>query len=101
MRFGDFIHHHRSLFPLRDHGPDPGRPARDGAFGGADGPVHHRDSGDKGSVDLCVLSAAQISVLSVYLLSGVLDRYDRHAGSVLLFRSEAVRAAAAGSDSVK
>ena len=54
-----------------------------------------------GTVDLCVLSTAQIPVFPVYLLSGIVDRYDRHAGSVLLFRSEAVCAAAAGADSVR
>ena len=52
-------------------------------------------------MDLCVLSAAQIPVFPVYLLSVIVDRYDRHAGSVLLFRSEAVCAAAAGADSVR
>ena len=101
MRFGDFIHHHRSLFSLRDHGPDPRGSAGDGAFSGAHGPVSDRDSRDPCTVDLCVLPAAQVAVFSVHLLSGILDRYHHHAGGLLLVCEEEMHPAASGGTDIK
>lgn len=74
----------------------PGALLRNGTFGSAHGPVHYRDSGHKDPLDLCVLPAAQVSVFPLYLLSWIMDLYDRHAGSLLLLCAEAVRAPAEG-----
>ena len=101
MRTGDPVNHNGSLFPLRDHGPDPRGSAGDGAFSGAHGPVGDRDGGDPRAVDLCVLPSAQVAVLSVHLLSGILDRYHHHAGGLLLVCEEEMHPAASGGTDIK
>lgn len=85
MRTGNPVYYYSSLFPLRYHGSDSGRAERNGTLRSADGAVCDRNRGDQDPVDLCVISAAQIPVLPVYLLSGVMDRHDPHAGGMLLF----------------
>ena len=61
-----------------------------GHSAGADGAVGDRYGRDEDRVDLRILSASQVAVLPVYLLSGLLDRDDTHAGSVLLVCPEKV-----------
>ena len=90
MRHGDPVDHDSTVFPLRHHGSDPVSTSRDGALCCPYGIVRDRYSWDKDRVDLRILPASQIAVLPVHLLSGIMDRDNPHAGSVLLFRSEKV-----------
>ena len=96
MRLGNSLHHDSAVFSLRDHGSDPWRTAGHGAFRGADGTVGDRNGRYQDPVDLCVLPAPQISVFSLYFLSGFLDRHNSDAGGMLLFRQETVQKRTAG-----
>ena len=52
-------------------------------------------------MDLRVFPASQVAVFPLYLLSGIVDRDDPHAGSVFLFRSEKVYTAIKSSEWIK
>ena len=84
MWAGDPFDYNSSLFPLRNHGSDPWGTAWDGAFGSADGTVGDWYGRDQDPLGLCVFPTAQVLIFSVYFLSGFMDFYDCHAGSLLL-----------------
>src|SRR5699024_8604343 len=88
MRAGDPVHYNGAVFPVRDHGSDPGSAPWNGAFGGADDPLCDRNSGDEDHLDLRIFPAQPVAVLPFYLVSGLLDRHDPYAGGLLLVRPE-------------
>ena len=74
----------------------PGALRGDGTFGSSHGAVSDWNGGDQNFVDLCILSLSPVSVFPVYLLSGLLDRHDSHAGGVHLVCEKTVRDAEGG-----
>lgn len=85
---GNSVYYDSAVFPVRHYGSDTGCAAGNGTFGSAYGPVGNRNSGNKDCLDLRNVSAPQIALLSVYLLSGFLGHYDPYAGGMFLFRAE-------------
>ena len=52
--------------------------------------VYYRNCRNACSVDFCIFSTAQITVFSVYFLSGIVDCNNRNAGGMLLFCKKAL-----------
>ena len=61
-----------------------------GYSGSANGIVYYRNCRNACSVDFCIFSTAQITVFSVYFLSGIVDCNNRNAGGMLLFCKKAL-----------
>ena len=59
-------------------------------FRSANGIVYYRNCRNACSVDFCIFSTAQITVFSVYFLSGIVDCNNRNAGGMLLFCKKAL-----------
>lgn len=91
MRLGSAFHHHGAVFSLRDYGSFPWSYAGNGALRSTDDPFRDWNGRNENRMGLSVISAPQIPVFSVYFLSGVLDSYDHHASSLLLFCAETVQ----------
>lgn len=64
--------------------------AWNGIFRSANGIVYYRNCRNACSVDFCIFSTAQITVFSVYFLSGIVDCNNRNAGGMLLFCKKAL-----------
>lgn len=84
MRRGDSFIYDRDVFPLRDYGSVSGGTPRNGTFGSADDLIRDRNRRDAGILDLPYFPGAPFPVHFIYLVSCILDLYDRHAGHLLL-----------------
>ena len=73
---------------MRNHGSDPGSSAWNGAFGGPHDLIYHRNGRYEDFLDLWGVPDAPVTDGTVFILSGILDRDDIAAGSVLLFCKE-------------
>ena len=84
MRRGDSFVYDSDVFPLWDHGSVPGSTSWDGTFGCADDLIRDRNRRNENFLDLSYLSGSPFVVRVIYLISGILDLYDHHAGHLLL-----------------
>ena len=69
-------------------GSVPGISSLNGKINCADDTFRNRNSRNENRLDLWNISKIQIIEDFVYFLSGILDPYDSHAGSVLLLRKK-------------
>ena len=86
--YGNLIVYDTDIFFMRNHGSDPGSSAWNGAFGGSYDLIYHRNGRYEDFLDLWGVPDAPVTDGTVFILSGILDRDDIAAGSVLLFCKE-------------
>ena len=80
--------YYSTIFLLWYYGSAPGSPPGNGIFRSTYDSFDYRYRRNQDCVDLRTFPCTQVFEFPVYFLSGILDPYDPHAGSVLLLRKK-------------
>ena len=88
MWHGNIIIYNRDLFYMRHHGFTSGSTAGDGILCSSDDFIGGRNGWNQNCVDLRIIPKAQIPLIFVYFLSGILDAYHCAAVDMPVFRAQ-------------